>query len=346
MAMFWEFFTFELKFRFKSLSTYIYFAVWFAFSFLDIASEGFGPIGNSNGKVLLNGPYANIYNDIGIAFFGVIVIAAIFGTSILRDFQRDTIQILFTKPISKLAYLGGRWAGSFATTVCLFRPALRRVFRHPRPLGRPRPHRPQPPLLVSAAVLLHRGLPDLLPRFSLLPGRRPIAQDLHRLPAGRGHLHAVPHRHHDFQRHAFSRALLVRHPRPGWLPVQRRHHPLLDRRRTQHASVLLVNAIVAAIRRRGLPVQPPALGLRRPVLAPRALEVIPHVGRSADRPLQRQTRRPGPPAGAHLPSPGGSRPTAQPGCGQAPRRSPGLRRADNLGAAHLAHPPAHLQHRA
>src|ERR1700678_2349821 len=120
MAKFWEFFTFELKFRFKSLSTYIYFAVWFAFSFLDVASEGWGPIGSSNGKVLLNGPYANIYNDIGISFFGIIVIAAIFGTSILRDFQRDTVQILFTKPVSKFAYLGGRWAGSFVTTVFAF----------------------------------------------------------------------------------------------------------------------------------------------------------------------------------------------------------------------------------
>jgi ABC-2 type transport system permease protein len=120
MHMFWEFFTFELKFRFKSLSTYIYFAVWFAFNFLDIASENFGPVGNTNGKVLLNGPYGNIYNDIGIAFFGIIVIAAIFGTSILRDFQRDTIQILFTKPISKLAYLGGRWAGSLVATVFAF----------------------------------------------------------------------------------------------------------------------------------------------------------------------------------------------------------------------------------
>ena len=120
MTMFREFFTFELKFRFKSLSTYVYFAVWFAFSFLDIAAEGFGPIGSSNGKVLLNGPYANIYNDIGISFFGIIVIAAIFGTSILRDFQRDTVQILFTKPISKVAYLGGRWAGSFVATVFAF----------------------------------------------------------------------------------------------------------------------------------------------------------------------------------------------------------------------------------
>jgi ABC-2 type transport system permease protein len=120
MTQFWEFFTFELKFRAKSISTYVYFALWFAFEFLCIASESFGPIGNANGKVLLNGPYANIYNYVGASFFGVIVIAAIFGTSILRDFQRDTIQILFTKPISKFAYLGGRWAGSFVATVFAF----------------------------------------------------------------------------------------------------------------------------------------------------------------------------------------------------------------------------------
>src|ERR1700693_3641038 len=113
MRLLGEFFTFELRLRFKSLSTYVYFLLWFTFSFLSVASESFGPIGNSNGKILLNSPYANTYNDIGSALFGIIVIAAIFGTSILRDFQRDTYQIIFTKPISKFAYLGGRWAGSF-----------------------------------------------------------------------------------------------------------------------------------------------------------------------------------------------------------------------------------------
>src|SRR5271157_2637611 len=120
MAMFREFFTFELRFRIKSVSTYVYFLVWFAFSFLSVASESFGPVGNTNGKILLNGPFANSLNDLGSCLFGVIVIAAIFGTSILRDFQRDTCQILFTKPISKFAYLGGRWAGSFVTTVFAF----------------------------------------------------------------------------------------------------------------------------------------------------------------------------------------------------------------------------------
>jgi len=120
MALFWEFFTFELRFRFKSLSTYVYFALWLTFSFLNVAARNFGPLGGGNGKVLLNSAYANTYNDLGSALFGIIVIAAIFGTSILRDFQRDTYQILFTKPISKFAYLGGRWGGSFVTTVFAF----------------------------------------------------------------------------------------------------------------------------------------------------------------------------------------------------------------------------------
>ncbi len=120
MALLFEFFFFELKFRAKSVSTWVYFAVWFTFSFLCVASESFGPVGSGNGKILLNSPYANTFNDVGASLFGIIIIAAIFGTSILRDFQRDTYQILFTKPISKFAYLGGRWAGSFATTVFVF----------------------------------------------------------------------------------------------------------------------------------------------------------------------------------------------------------------------------------
>src|SRR5277367_5941595 len=120
MGMFWEFFTFELRFRFKSLSTYVYFLTWLAFSFLCIASESFGHVANANGKVLLNGPWAMSLNFAYCTLLRLLIISAIFRTSMLRDFQRDTYQILFTKPISKFAYLGGRWAGSFVTTVFAF----------------------------------------------------------------------------------------------------------------------------------------------------------------------------------------------------------------------------------
>src|SRR5271170_8246967 len=118
MAQFLEFLTFELKFRVKSISTYVYFALWFFLSFLAIAAEDF--LNTGNDKILLNGPFSTSILYIVITFFGVIVIAAIFGSSILRDFQRDTYQIIFTKPISKFAYLGGRWAASMLVAVLIF----------------------------------------------------------------------------------------------------------------------------------------------------------------------------------------------------------------------------------
>lgn len=118
MAQFWEFFTFELKFRLKSPSTYVYFALWGTLSFLFVAADDWGPAGN--GKLLLNGPWVTSLSYLLFSLFGVVVTAAIFGTAVLRDFQRDTYQILFTKPISKFAYLGGRWAGSFLACVFAF----------------------------------------------------------------------------------------------------------------------------------------------------------------------------------------------------------------------------------
>jgi ABC-2 type transport system permease protein len=118
MEQFREFFSFELKFRLKSPSTYVYFGLWFFLSFLAIAYEDFLNVGND--KIYLNGPFATTILYIILTLFGTVVIAAIFGTSILRDFQRDTFQLIFTKPVGKFAYLGGRWLGSFVTCVFCF----------------------------------------------------------------------------------------------------------------------------------------------------------------------------------------------------------------------------------
>ncbi len=118
MTLFLTFFLFELKLRAKSVSTYVYFAAFFALSFMGVALEDWSFIGP--GHVLLNGPLATIRQDFNISFFGMLVLAGIFGPSILRDFQHDTYQIVFTKPISKIAYLGGRWAGSMVTCILIF----------------------------------------------------------------------------------------------------------------------------------------------------------------------------------------------------------------------------------
>lgn len=118
MRLFLTFFLFELKFRAKSVSTYVYFGVFFALAFMGVTLDDFSFVGP--GRVLLNGPLATLRQDFNVAFFGSLILAGIFGPSILRDFQCDTYQIIFTKPISKFAYLGGRWAGSFVTSVLIF----------------------------------------------------------------------------------------------------------------------------------------------------------------------------------------------------------------------------------
>ena len=116
--MFLDFLLFEIKLRLKSISTYVYFGLWFLLAFLSVAAEDFGPGGA--GKVLLNGPYNTLQIFTQLTAFGIIVLSAIFGTSILRDFQRDTYQLIFTKPITKFAYLGGRWGGSVLITLLIF----------------------------------------------------------------------------------------------------------------------------------------------------------------------------------------------------------------------------------
>jgi ABC-2 type transport system permease protein len=115
--MFLEFLLFELKLRLKSIATYCYFALWVVITFLFVVAPD---ISMGPGKILGNGPFFTQLFDVQFSFFGAIIMAALFGTSILRDFQRDTYQIVFTKPIRKIDYLGGRWAGSFLTTLLIF----------------------------------------------------------------------------------------------------------------------------------------------------------------------------------------------------------------------------------
>ena len=116
--MFLDFFLLELKLRFKSVSTYVFFLMPFLMMFFAVSARDFGPVGN--GKVYLNGPYALALTFVQLTAFGSILISAIFGPAILRDFQQDTYPLLFTKPISKFDYLGGRWAASFVISVLVF----------------------------------------------------------------------------------------------------------------------------------------------------------------------------------------------------------------------------------
>ncbi|MEZ4773374.1 MAG: M1 family aminopeptidase [Bacteroidia bacterium] len=122
--MFKYIFLFELKYRLKRPATYVYFAIMLLLGWglgslmaggleLSVANSLTG-----GGKNFANSPY-NLHQYM-ISFgqlFGTFVIAAFMGVPIYRDFEYDAHPLFFTKPITKLDYLGGRYAGSMVFAI-------------------------------------------------------------------------------------------------------------------------------------------------------------------------------------------------------------------------------------
>jgi len=116
---------FEITNRLRQLSSLIYFATFFSLSFfLAIMIGGaFKGINFSFGfseKIALNSPV--IINGLisSLCYYGLLIIAPIFGQSIVKDFETGFHQVLFATPIRKSTYFFVRFFGSFLSTLTLF----------------------------------------------------------------------------------------------------------------------------------------------------------------------------------------------------------------------------------
>ena len=110
--MFRDVFLFELRYRFRQPSTYIYFGILFAIGFIFLAVEEtfFGP--STGGKVFKNAPDTLANFTLGGSMLAMFITAAIVGTPIYRDDKEGITGLLYTTPMHKPAYLGGRFAAS------------------------------------------------------------------------------------------------------------------------------------------------------------------------------------------------------------------------------------------
>ncbi len=120
--MFWTIFRFELRFRFAQPTTYLYFGVFALFAFLSQTVDDFGF--NSSPKVHVNSPDALAELFFISAIFGMFVTAAVLGTPIYRDDKENITGLLYTTPLAKGSYLGGRFLGSLLVMwfICLGTP--------------------------------------------------------------------------------------------------------------------------------------------------------------------------------------------------------------------------------
>jgi len=124
--MFFRILSFELKYKFNRPAIYIYWAILFGLSFFFInAFSGLVDgvtvaLGGLGGKVYTNSPYV-VYNmTAGFSFMALILLPALIGSSVYRDYETNAHALLFSYPISKFDYLGGRLAGGFIASLFVF----------------------------------------------------------------------------------------------------------------------------------------------------------------------------------------------------------------------------------
>jgi ABC-2 type transport system permease protein len=116
--MFWELFRFELYYRRRRVTTYVYFLVIFITSFITITSPTLNIAGTSDATTA-NSPYIIAVLMVVLSFFFTLITSSFVGVAVIRDVEHEMAPIIFTTSIHKGSYLFGRFAGSLVVLILL-----------------------------------------------------------------------------------------------------------------------------------------------------------------------------------------------------------------------------------
>jgi ABC-type transport system involved in multi-copper enzyme maturation permease subunit len=119
--------TFELAYRFRRPATYIYFTILFLLSFLFATTDAIS-IGGAVGNIYKNAPFTINQVVMILMLVGTMIISAVMGVPVYRDFEHHFHEIMFTTPVKKWQYLGGRFLGSYLTAIFIFTGILLGIF--------------------------------------------------------------------------------------------------------------------------------------------------------------------------------------------------------------------------
>lgn len=117
--MFTEILTFEIKYQFRKPLFYIVTVAFFLMAFL-AASTDTVQIGGAIGNVHRNAPIVIVRILTVMSAVGLLVVTAFVASAAQRDFELGTHELFFSKPITKLDYLLGRFVGASAVSLLVF----------------------------------------------------------------------------------------------------------------------------------------------------------------------------------------------------------------------------------
>jgi hypothetical protein len=102
IVKFREIFRFEFVYQARRVRTWLYFAVLFAVAYLLMRTAGAG-------DGVVNSPYAIAQQTVLTCVLWVLMAPAVAGSAAARDAQTQMHPLIYTAPISKADYIGGRF---------------------------------------------------------------------------------------------------------------------------------------------------------------------------------------------------------------------------------------------
>ncbi|HEX7339082.1 MAG TPA: M1 family aminopeptidase [Rhodanobacteraceae bacterium] len=121
--MFKEIFGFELRQQFRTPTLWIFLVLFFAGGFAFISSPAVSAAG-ATGNVFINAPIVIVRTTNTFAFYATLFVVTFIASALLRDFEHNTSDLLFSTPVTRRAYLGGRFAAGFAVAVLVLLAAM------------------------------------------------------------------------------------------------------------------------------------------------------------------------------------------------------------------------------
>lgn len=115
-----EIFHFEIKYHLSQPLFYIAALALFLFGLLLVSTNAGVAFSHAPAQVQRNAPIVIVRILTFVSLIGLFVITAFVSSSALRDFERNTHMLFFTKPLRRFDYLLGRFAGSMAVSILVF----------------------------------------------------------------------------------------------------------------------------------------------------------------------------------------------------------------------------------
>jgi ABC-2 type transport system permease protein len=114
----------EIRYYLRRISTWVYFGIFAAIGFIIMLVSGgaFAQVDvlvGTGGKVWANAPYALAALIATVALLGMSIIAAVAGNAIFRDYDARMDSLVYTTPISKPIFLGGRFIGTLVVNTII-----------------------------------------------------------------------------------------------------------------------------------------------------------------------------------------------------------------------------------